>query len=140
MSELAREVSVVSLGRQSSGLGRQASSASFSPGRSINSLSTRQAAGGQSRGHAQWVSEAPLPMPAGPPHAGKREELVRENKRLFTQLQGRTAELAAARQQAADLEAERDEERIASAEVRDGLEGHIEELSEVLMEYGAMSV
>ena len=74
------------IGQSTLSLAKHNNSGSFSPGRDTASLSARQAAGG-SRGHASWMSEHPLPMPQGPPHIGKRDELVQANKTMHRDLQ-----------------------------------------------------
>ena len=125
-----------SLGRPPSvrGLVKQGSSASFSPGRSTNSLLVRQASGadGLGRGHASWTSEEPLPMPSGPPHIGKRDDMLRENKAMFAQLQSRTFEVNELRQAVGEVEYKANSAALAAADARDGLESQIEELSEAL--------
>ena len=85
---MSAHYSATSLRIQSSSpsFARQLSAGSFSPGRDIARLSSHQTAGGFGRGHAAWVDEQPLPKPQGPPHVGKRDDLLRENKTLHREV------------------------------------------------------
>lgn len=84
------------------------------------SLSVCQSHGGSSRGHVDWVEGRPGAQPAGPPHVGTRDELVRQNRALFKQLesaqveaQNATAEAAALQASAAATAGRADAERLA---------------------------
>ena len=68
-------------------------------------------------------------MPSGPPHIGKRDDMLRENKSLFGQLQSRTFEVNELRQQIGEIQYKADAEAVASADVNARLESNVEDLN-----------
>ena len=64
--------------------------------------------------HTEWIPEAvPLQdrVPTGPPHVGKREDLLRENKVLHKKLQSKVVELQTAEMTIETLSMTREAER-----------------------------
>lgn len=109
------------------------SRASFTPGRDSSRLKNSFASGfGAS--HTEW---APTAVPVmqrkveGPPHVGRREDLLKTNKELHKMLEGKAVECQHAERIIGELGASREKERALSEKERIRLAGEIAELVRV---------
>ena len=98
-------------------------STSPAPPSPSSTLGSRQAK--NERSHVEWVSETrstTAVLPRGPPHIGKRDELLKENKALFKKHEDAVSELREAERKIARLHDERAADAAVAARERNALE------------------
>ena len=114
----------------------------YKPGHDRLSLTVAQAmhggsaslAGGSGAAHVSWAGQRALASPVGPPHVGKRDELVRENGVLWRKLETAKGDLRLAQSQCDAQAAAREAQAIASLKEKAALEQLVESLVAELSE------